>query len=194
MSQPLGEPPNPAFPSSLSWYNPVVTLAALLFSIFTRSYITTKKEYTLDIRDIADGARDGAATYGEFLDRCRAAGLGVTRTSDGTMKFRSSRPSPPMPRASRRPPATACPSASTSSARRRATAATSSPPRTSTPRSPRTARSTPSPQRMRSRAAASRSPSATLRVGCPPPSVPRISMAPASRSSHSTRTPSSAAA
>ena len=49
--------------------------------------ITTKKEYTLDIRDIADGARDGAATYGEFLDRCRAAGLGVTRTSDGTMKF-----------------------------------------------------------------------------------------------------------
>lgn len=36
--------------------------------------------------------------------------------------------------------------------------------------------------------------SATLRVGCPPPSVPRISMAPASRSSHSTRTPSSAAA
>lgn len=49
--------------------------------------ITTKKEYTLDIRDIAEEARDGAATYGEFLDRCRAAGLGVTRTSDGTMKF-----------------------------------------------------------------------------------------------------------
>lgn len=49
--------------------------------------ITTKKEYTLDIRDIAEEARDGAATYWEFLDRCRAAGLGVTRTSDGTMKF-----------------------------------------------------------------------------------------------------------
>lgn len=49
--------------------------------------ITPKKEYTLDIRDIADGARAGAATYGEFLDRCRAAGLGVRSTSDGMVKF-----------------------------------------------------------------------------------------------------------
>lgn len=45
------------------------------------------KEFTGDIRDIADGARAGAATYGEFLDRCRAAGLGVVRTSDGMVKF-----------------------------------------------------------------------------------------------------------
>lgn len=45
------------------------------------------KEFTGDIRDIADGARTGAATYGEFLDRCRAAGLGVVRTSDGMVKF-----------------------------------------------------------------------------------------------------------
>lgn len=45
------------------------------------------KEFTDDIRDIADGARTGAATYGEFLDRCRAAGLGVVRTSDGMVKF-----------------------------------------------------------------------------------------------------------
>ncbi len=49
--------------------------------------ITPNKEYTLDIRDIAEKARDGAATYGEFLDRCRSAGLGVTRASDGTVKF-----------------------------------------------------------------------------------------------------------
>ena len=49
--------------------------------------ITPKKEYTIDIRAIADGARAGAATYGEFLDRCRAAGLGVKSTSDGMVKF-----------------------------------------------------------------------------------------------------------
>ena len=40
-----------------------------------------------DIRRIVEQARDGAASHEEFIDRCRAAGLGVERTADGQVKF-----------------------------------------------------------------------------------------------------------
>lgn len=45
------------------------------------------REFTDGIRAIVEEARAGAATHGEFLDRCRAAGLGVVRASDGVVKF-----------------------------------------------------------------------------------------------------------
>lgn len=46
-----------------------------------------EQAYMGDIRRIVERARDGAASHEEFIDRCRAAGLGVERTADGQVKF-----------------------------------------------------------------------------------------------------------
>lgn len=46
-----------------------------------------EQAYMGDIRRIVEQARDGAASHEEFIDRCRAAGLGVERTADGQVKF-----------------------------------------------------------------------------------------------------------
>lgn len=62
MSQPLGEPPNPAFPSSLSWYNPVVTLAA--FSIIVSDLMCRVIDFMVEQSRVPPVPEDAPARVG----------------------------------------------------------------------------------------------------------------------------------
>lgn len=56
-------------------------------SIPSAPQATQEQAYMGDIRQIVEQERNGAASHEEFIDRCRAAGLGVERTADGQVKF-----------------------------------------------------------------------------------------------------------